>query len=84
MSSVASFTEYFDVNWIKKVYTTEFNAMYSPFCLPSLDNPNMNYLDETLELLAKSVQQSDSIQVFCDIMDTLTGNIAEEDLKSFF
>lgn len=40
--------------------------------------------DETLELLAKSIQQSDSIQVFCDIMDTLTENIVESDLKVFF
>lgn len=84
MSGVASFTEYFDLSWIKKVYITEFNAMFSPFCLPSLDNPNLNYIDESLELLAKSIQQSDSIQVFCDIMDILTGNIAERDLKSFF
>ncbi|ELT8207017.1 hypothetical protein R9D86_000397 [Escherichia coli] len=78
MSDVASFTEYFDKEWIKKVYTTEFNAMYAPFFVPNLNNRNLGYIPDELRNIAAIVQRSDEMSnVYCDIFDTMQCNVAE-------
>ncbi|AUV62867.1 hypothetical protein FDI99_gp031 [Shigella phage Sf14] len=78
MSDVASFTEYFDKEWIKKVYTTEFNAMYAPFFVPNLNNRNLGYIPDELRNIAAIVQRSDEMSnVYCDIFDTMQFNVTE-------
>lgn len=78
MSDVASFTEYFDKEWIKKVYTTEFNAMYAPFFVPNLNNRNLGYIPDELRNIAAIVQRSDEMSnVYCDIFDTMQCNVTE-------
>ncbi|URY12422.1 hypothetical protein [Shigella phage ESh20] len=78
MSDVASFTEYFDKEWIKKVYTTEFNAMYAPFFVPNLNNRNLGYIPDELRNIAAIVQRSDEMSnVYCDIFDTMQFNVIE-------
>lgn len=84
MSDVASFTEYFDKEWIKKVYVTDFNAMYAPFFVPSLQNRNLGYLPDELRNIAAMVQRNDEMNnVYCDIFDNMQSNITESDLESF-
>ena len=78
MSDVASFTEYFDKEWIKKVYTTKFNAMYAPFFVPNLNNRNLGYVPDELRNIAEIVQRSDEMSnVYCDIFDTMQCNVTE-------
>ncbi|WBF69658.1 hypothetical protein SFPB_094 [Shigella phage SFPB] len=78
MSDVASFTEYFDRAWIKKIYTTEFNAMYAPFFVPNLNNRNLGYVPDELHNIAVMIQRSDEMNnVFCDLCDNLQSNITE-------
>lgn len=78
MSDVASFTEYFDRAWIKKIYTTEFNAMYAPFFVPDLNNRNLGYVPDELHNIAVMIQRSDKMNnVFCDLCDNLQSNITE-------
>ncbi|ATE86143.1 hypothetical protein Sf16_gp3 [Shigella phage Sf16] len=78
MSDVASFTEYFDKEWIKKVYTTEFNAMYAPFFVPNLNNRDLGYIPDELRNIAAIVQRSDEMSnVYCDIFDTMQFNVTE-------
>lgn len=82
MSDVASFTEYFDKNWIKKVYTTEFNAMYSPFFVPNLKNHNLGYVDEKLREVAAFIQNTDDgITIYCNMLDTMQENLTESILS---
>lgn len=84
MSDVASFTEYFDKEWIKKVYVTDFNAMYAPFFVPSLQNRNLGYLPDELRNIAAMVQRNDEMSnVYCDIFENMQSNITESDLESF-
>lgn len=78
MSDVASFTEYFDKEWIKKVYTTEFNAMYAPFFVPNLNNRNLGYIPDELRNIVAIIQRSDEMSnVYCDIFDTMQFNVTE-------
>ncbi|QBP33069.1 hypothetical protein CHB7_gp117 [Enterobacteria phage CHB7] len=78
MSDVASFTEYFDKEWIKKVYTTEFNAMYAPFFVPNLNNRNLGYIPDELRNIVTIIQRSDEMSnVYCDIFDTMQFNVTE-------
>lgn len=78
MSDVASFTESFDKSWIKKVYTTEFNAMYSPFFVPNLKNPNLGYIDEKLEEVASFIQNADdSSIIYCNMLDAMQESLTE-------
>ena len=82
MSDVASFTEYFDKDWIKKIYTTEFNAMYAPFFVPNLNNRNLGYVPDELHNIAVMIQRSDEMNnVFCDLCDNLQSNITESVLS---
>ncbi|QBP33201.1 hypothetical protein Silverhawkium_gp115 [Shigella phage Silverhawkium] len=84
MSDVASFTEYFDKEWIKKVYVTDFNTMYAPFFVPSLQNRNLGYLPDELRNIAAMVQRNDEMSnVYCDIFENMQSNITESDLESF-
>ncbi len=78
MSDVASFTEHFDKSWIKKIYTTDFNAMYAPFFVPNLNNRNLGYVPDELHNIAVMIQRSDEMNnVFCDLCDNLQSNITE-------
>lgn len=78
MSDVASFTEHFDKSWIKKVYTTEFNAMYSPFFVPNLKNRNLGYIDEKLSEVATFIQNSDdSSIIYCNMLDAMQESLTE-------
>ena len=84
MSDVASFTEYFDKSWIKKIYTTEFNAMYSPFFVPNLKNYNLGYVPDELRNIAVMIQRSDEMNaVFCDLCNNLHSNITESNINDF-
>lgn len=84
MSDVASFTEYFDKAWIKKIYTTEFNAMYAPFFVPNLNNRNLGYVPDELHNIAVMIQRSDEMNnVFCDLCDNLQSNITESNINAF-
>ena len=84
MSDVASFTEYFDKSWIKKIYTTEFNAMYAPFFVPNLNNRNLGYVPDELRNIAVMVQRSDEMNnVYCDIFESMQSNIAESNINDF-
>lgn len=78
MSDVASFTEYFDKGWVKKVYTTEFNAMYSPFFVPNLQNRNLGYVDEKLREVASFIQNADdSSIIYCNMLDAMQESLTE-------
>lgn len=78
MSDIASFTEYFDKSWIKKIYITEFNAMYSPFFVPNLKNPNLSYVDEKLREVASFIQNSDdSSIIYCNMLDAMQESLTE-------
>lgn len=84
MSNVASFTEYFDKAWIKKIYTTEFNAMYAPFFVPNLNNRNLGYVPDELRNIAVMVQRSDEMNnVYCDIFENMQSNITESNINDF-
>lgn len=84
MSDVASFTEYFDKSWIKKIYTTEFNAMYAPFFVPSLQNRNLGYVPDELRNIATMVQCSDEMNnVYCDIFESMQSKVIESNLIDF-
>lgn len=82
MSDIASFTEHFDKDWIKKVYTTEFNAMYSPFFVPNLQNRNLGYIDEKLEEVATFIQTyDDSSIIYCNMLDAMQESLTESVLS---
>ena len=84
MSNVASFTENFDKSWIKKIYTTEFNAMYAPFFVPNLNNRNLGYVPDELRNIAVMVQRSDEMSnVYCDIFENMQSNITESNMNDF-
>lgn len=78
MSDIASFTESFDKDWIKKVYITEFNSMYSPFFVPNLKNPNLSYVDEKLKEVASFIQNTDdSSIIYCNMLDAMQESLTE-------
>nr|DAJ98496.1 MAG TPA: hypothetical protein [Caudoviricetes sp.] len=82
MSDIASFTEHFDKDWVKKVYTTEFNAMYSPFFVPNLQNRNLGYIDEKLEEVATFIQNADdSSIIYCNMLDAMQESLTESVLS---
>lgn len=82
MSNIASFTGHFDKDWVKKVYTTEFNAMYSPFFVPNLQNRNLGYIDEKLEEVATFIQTyDDSSIIYCNMLDAMQESLTESVLS---
>lgn len=84
MSDVASFTEHFDKSWIKKIYTTDFNAMYAPFFVPNLNNRNLGYVPDELRNIAVLIQRSDEMNnVYCDIFENMQSNITESNINDF-
>ena len=83
MSDIASFTGHFDKNWIIGLHSTKFSAMYAPFFVPDATNRNLGYVDDDLLSMAKIVQNSGDSSVFCDLLDKITANITERNLKDF-
>lgn len=84
MSGVASFTGYFDKDWIIGIHSTYFNSMYAPFFVPSHTNRNLGYVDSELMGIAKVIQESgDSCSLYCNILDRISSGLTERNLSDF-